>query len=283
MTGQSEQDQTNRAREMEQRVRTQLDRIHHKLLVLSNKGGVGKSSVAASLALWLSRKAKTGLLDADITGPSLAKMLGVEQQRLAATEQGLQPLAVTDDLSLISMASLLESAARPVIWRGPIKGLVIRQFLGEANWGDLEYLIIDAPPGTGDEPLTICQTIPELDGAIVVTTPQEIALLDVRKCVNFLRALGTRVLGIVENMSGLECPHCHEQIDLFGTGGGERAAREMGVPFLGRIPFDPEFVTATDEGRDYLRHHPKTETGKGIRLVAEAIETALQDRERTGP
>jgi Mrp family chromosome partitioning ATPase len=283
MTGPSKPDHAQQVRELDEKIRTRLNNIHHKLLVLSNKGGVGKSSVAANLALFLSRKAKTGLLDADITGPSLAKMLGVEQQRPLAMKTGLRPLAVTSNLSLISMASLLDNAARPVIWRGPIKAMVIRQFLGEVNWGPLEYLVIDAPPGTGDEPLTICQTIPELDGAIVVTTPQEISLLDVRKCVNFLRALGTTVIGIIENMSGLECPHCHRQIDLFGVGGGEQAAREMGVPFLGRIPFDPALVLAADQGLDYLRQHPNTDTGKGIRLVAEAIEGAFQSRERTVP
>ncbi|MBN2265308.1 MAG: Mrp/NBP35 family ATP-binding protein [Candidatus Aminicenantes bacterium] len=228
-----------------------LARIKNRLLVFSGKGGVRKSTVAANLAQALAaRGLRVGALDVDIHGPNLAKMLGVEGRRLEVTAEGIRPVRVNPGLSLISMSFLTEGPDNPVIWRGPMKMKVIQQFLEDVEWGDLDWLIIDSPPGTGDEPLSVAQLIPAT-GAVVVTTPQDVSILDSRKAVIFAQRLGLKVLGIVENMSGFVCPHCGGRVDLFKTGGGERAAAEMGIPFLGRIPFDPGIVTSGDAGRPF--------------------------------
>jgi ATP-binding protein involved in chromosome partitioning len=230
-----------------------MSHIKHKIVVMSGKGGVGKSTVAVNLALALAAEGrKVGVMDVDIHGPDVALLLGVEGKHLGSDGERLLPVIVNRNLKAVSMAFLLESRDTPVIWRGPLKMGAIRQFLGEVAWGDLDFLVMDLPPGTGDEPLSVAQLIPEGAWAVVVTTPQELALLDSRKAVRFAEALKMRVAGIVENMSGLACPHCGKQIDLFKTGGGERAAKELGVPFLGRIPIDPEIVTSGDAGRAYM-------------------------------
>jgi len=230
-------------------VSTNLAGVKHTLAVMSGKGGVGKTTIAVNLALALSRSGHSvGLLDADIHGPNVPKMLGMESERLDGDENGILP-AVIGNVKVFSMGFLLQNSDTPVIWRGPMKMGALRQFLGEVRWGDLDYLIIDLPPGTGDEPLSIAQLLPDNDGAVIVTTPQDVALLDSRKSITFARTLGMPVIGVVENMSGFTCPHCGEHTDLFKSGGGEDAAREMGVPFLGRIPFDPQVVEAEDSGR----------------------------------
>ena len=240
-------------RHTEELLKARLSRIARKIMVMSGKGGVGKSTVAANLAVSLAKKGhRTGLLDADLHGPNIPKMLGVEDRRLQGSAEGIVPIPVMDNLAVISMAYLLENPDTPVIWRGAMKHGVIKQFLGEVNWGDLDYLVVDLPPGTGDEPLSVAQLIGDADGSIIVTTPQDLALLDSRKSVNFSLKLGVPVLGIVENMSGFTCPHCGQEIDLFKRGGGERSAREMGVPFLGRIPLDPEVMAGGDEGRPFV-------------------------------
>jgi Mrp family chromosome partitioning ATPase len=230
-----------------------IQRIHHKVLVMSNKGGVGKSTVAVNLALGLAHQNKrVGLLDIDIHGPCIPNLLGLEGQPLVGDGNKIQPVAYSTNLKVISMGFLLGDKESPVIWRGPLKMKTIQQFLEEVDWGELDFLIIDSPPGTGDEPLSIAQLIKDLDGVIVVTTPQEVALLDSRKAVNFARKLGVPVLGVVENMSGFVCPHCGKRTDLFKTGGGEKAAKAMNVPFLGKIPFEPEIVTSGDEGKPFI-------------------------------
>jgi len=234
--------------------------VKHVVLILSGKGGVGKSTVAANLALAFSNHGyQTGLLDLDIHGPDIPKMLGIEEAHLTSYDQKhIEPVQVTGTLGVISMAFLLPEKTTPVIWRGPMKMGAIRQFLEDVNWGDLDYMVVDLPPGTGDEALTIAQLAPNIAGVVVVTTPQEVAILDISKAVRFVQQIGLPVIGIVENMSGLVCPHCGESIDLFGSGGGERAAKDLGVPFLGSIPLDPEMRKAADEGRPYILLRPGT-------------------------
>ncbi len=236
--------------EQDRMIQSGLKRIKRKILVMSGKGGVGKSTVAAVTALSLaSRGNRVGLLDVDLHGPSIPRLLGVQGGLRIEGEGKVRPNAVSDRLSVMSIEMVLgENKDAAVIWRGPLKISAIRQFISDLEWGDLDYLIVDSPPGTGDEPLTVAQTIPDAE-ALVVTTPQEISLADVRKSINFCHQVKLRILGIVENMSGLICPHCGEQVPLFGTGGGERIAKQMSIPLLGEIPLDPWVVSLGDNGR----------------------------------
>jgi len=248
---------------LDEKLKRNMSQIKHKILVLSNKGGVGKSLVAVNLACSLSEKGfKVGILDADLHGPSVAKMLDFEGRKLQGSSEGIIPIRISPNLIAISMASLIESPDMPLIWRGPLKMNALKQFLGEVKWGNLDYLIIDSPPGTGDEPLSICQLIPELEGGVIVTTPQKVALLDSRKCVNFLKNLKIPILGIIENMSGLKCPHCGKNIDLFKSGGGEKVALEFNIPFLGKIPIDINLVESSDEGKPYILQYKDSETAQ---------------------
>ena len=225
------------------------------ILVLSGKGGVGKSTVAANLAISLSLKGyATGLLDTDFHGPSIPKLLGMEGTRLTSHDGKKLNPAEFESLKVISVDFLLSSRTDPVIWRGPMKMKVIRQLFEDVNWGELDYMIVDCPPGTGDEPLSVVQLIPEPTGAVIVTTPQEMSLSDVRRSIQFCHALKLPVLGVIENMSGFVCPHCGERTELFGSGGGEEMANEMGVPFLGRIPIEIEIVSSGDSGKPFVCH-----------------------------
>ena len=240
-----------------------LNNIKHTIVIMSGKGGVGKTTVAVNLAFSLSLSgAKVGLLDVDINGPNVPKMLGIEEEKLGGMESSIEPVAVSENLKVVSMAFLLEDRDTPVIWRGPLKMQAIRQFLGEVEWGELDYLIVDLPPGTGDEPLSIAQLIKENSGAIIVTTPQDVALLDSRKSINFARALKMPIIGILENMSGLKCPHCDRDIDLFKVGGGKNAAVEMSVPFLGRVPIDGNIVITGDSGKPFVRQYSDSPSAK---------------------
>jgi len=235
--------------EKDYRLKKSLAKIKHKIIVMSGKGGVGKSTVAVNIATALAMRGfEVGILDADIHGPNIPKMLHIEDGEVMSDEDGLMPVLVPPHMKVMSMAFLLQDRDTPVVWRGPVKMGALRQFLAEVKWGELDFLVVDLPPGTGDEPLTIAQLIDDADGAIIVTTPQDVALLDSRKTVTFAQALKMPVLGVVENMSGLICPHCHQNIDLFKRGGGEKAAADMGVPFLGRVPLDPEVVLGGDDG-----------------------------------
>jgi ATP-binding protein involved in chromosome partitioning len=264
-------------REEDIKVSKTLAKIKNRLLVFSGKGGVGKSTVAANLALAFAMNGlKVGLLDVDIHGPNLAKMLGVEDKRMDVSTQGIKAVSVNDHLKLVSMSFLLRDPNLPVIWRGPLKMKAIQQFLGDVDWGELDWLIIDSPPGTGDEPLSVAQLIPAT-GAIIVTTPQEVSLMDSRKAVAFARSLKLKILGIIENMSGMACPYCGKEINLFKEGGGKKVALELGVPFLGKIPIDPQIVIATDEGKPFIGSQPDSEASKAfMKIVKSIIEVKAQ-------
>jgi len=240
------------------KMESRLGRIRHKIVVLSGKGGVGKSTVAVNLAtaLMLSGK-RVGLLDVDIHGPSIPTLLGLEQETIRGCEEGLLPIE-QGALKVMSLGFLLKNPDDAVIWRGPMKTGAIRQFLEDVVWGDLDYLIIDSPPGTGDEPLSVCQLIEALDGAVIVTTPQKVAAVDVRKSITFCRRLQVPVLGVVENMSGFACPKCGEITHILPAGGGKRMAEDMHVPFLGSIPMDPEIAAAGDSGRAFIQQYAMT-------------------------
>jgi len=240
---------TSEAAAEEEALRERLSKINHKILVLSGKGGVGKSSVAASLAVDLVRKGrKVGILDIDIHGPSIPRLLGVEDGRITSGGGALHPVWSRSGVAVMSIGLMLQGRDDAVIWRGPLKYSVIKQFLRDVEWGDLDYLIVDSPPGTGDEPLSVAQLINDADGALIVTTPQAVSTNDVRRSIGFARQLELPVLGVVENMSGFVCPGCGTRVDVFGSGGGEEMAQELDVPFLGRIPIDPEMVAACDDG-----------------------------------
>lgn len=247
--------------------------VRHVILVLSGKGGVGKSTVSVNLAYALSAHGKkVGLLDLDMHGPNVPKMLGIEDHKLAVMGERIEPVHVTGNLSVISMAFLLPDTSTPIIWRGPMKMAAIQQFLGEVNWGPLDYLVVDLPPGTGDEALTIAQLAPNVRGAVIVTTPQDVATLDAKKSAKFVEKLGLPVIGIIENMSGMVCPRCGEEIDLFGKGGGKKIAGELGVPFLGSIPLDIEMRKAGDEGRPFIiRRGGDSPTWKSVDKVMEEL------------
>lgn len=258
----------------EQKLKANLDRIKHKLIVISGKGGVGKSTVAVNVAYGLVLSGfKVGILDVDIHGPSLGKMLGIEGKRLGISKDGESPapIQVYNNLYALTIASLLESEDSPVIWRGPLKMGAIRQFLQDIEWPPLDYLIIDSPPGTGDEPLSVCQIIGNVDGSIIVTTPQDVALLDARKTIKFSQMLNVPVVGLVENMSGLTCPHCGEKIDLFKIGGAQKAADDFDVEMLGAIPIEKEIVDTGDVGRPYIYDFAKKPAAKAMNKIVNRI------------
>jgi ATP-binding protein involved in chromosome partitioning len=252
--------------------------VKHVIMVLSGKGGVGKSTVSVNLAYALSAHGrKVGLLDLDMHGPNVPKMLGIEDHKLAMMDDRIEPVRVTGSLSVISMAFLLPDTSTPIIWRGPMKMAAIQQFLGEVNWGSLDYLVVDLPPGTGDEALTIAQLAPNVRGAVIVTTPQDVATMDARKSAKFIEKLGLPVLGVVENMSGMVCPHCGEQIELFGKGGGKKIADELKIPFLGAIPLDIEMRKAGDEGRPFIIRRGDSPTWKSVDAVMESLIKVVEE------
>ena len=226
-----------------------LGHIRHKIFVMSGKGGVGKSSVTVNTAAALARRGfKVGILDVDIHGPSVPNLLGLTSTvEIDEATQLMIPAAYDENLSVISMDTFLQDKDQAVLWRGPKKTSAIRQFIADVKWGELDFLLIDSPPGTGDEHMTVMQSIPDAL-CVVVTTPQEISLADVRKAINFLQYTNSNVLGVVENMSGLVCPHCHQEIDLFKKGGGEELAKRYALKFLGAVPLDPTTVVAADKG-----------------------------------
>lgn len=274
-------DQKNEDADEQRRLQSRLSRIRRKIIVLSGKGGVGKSTMAVNLAVTLMLSGKqVGLLDVDVHGPSIPTMLGLENAGLQMSEEGLLPVDL-GGMKVMSLGFLLESPDDAVIWRGPMKMNVIKQFLTEVAWGDLDFLIIDSPPGTGDEPLSVCQLIGALDGAVIVTTPQKVAAVDVRKSITFCRQLHVPVLGVVENMSGFTCPKCGEITRILPSGGGERIAGDMGVPFLGAVPMDPGIAEACDSGRVFIDQYAAVPTAAIMRSIAGPI-LALEGTTRSG-
>jgi Mrp family chromosome partitioning ATPase len=264
--GQSEKQRSD------QLLRNRMEQIAHKLLVLSGKGGVGKSTVAANLAAALAHAGKqVGLLDVDIHGPSIPKLMGVEDARVAGEDETLFPVTLRDGLKVMSIGFMLPSQDAAVVWRGPRKYGVIRHFLQQVEWGELDFLVIDSPPGTGDEPLAVAELVRPRVSAVLVTTPQDLAIADVRRSVRFCREVHLPVTGILENMSGLACPNCGHRIDLFKSGGGERLADTLGVPFLGRIPIDPEIVNRGDAGAPFAVDPTNSPTVEAFARVIESI------------
>lgn len=256
---------------LEAAVQESLGRIKQKFIIMSGKGGVGKTSTSVNLAIALSRRgAKVGLIDVDLHGPDVPRMLGFSGMLEMTADHRLIPMRYNDHLSAVSIESLTPSRDDAIIWRGPVKHAVIQQFVGQVAWGDLDYLLIDAPPGTGDEPLTVAQTIKDAQ-AVIVTTPQEVSLADVRKSINFCKTVKMAVFGLIENMSGLVCPHCSAALDLFGKGGGRKTAEAMEIPFLGSIPFDPRMVACGDDGVSFQEKYPDAAVTGAFDRVAEAI------------
>ena len=248
-----------------------LSRINRTLMVLSGKGGVGKSTVAVNVALAAAQRTEVGLLDVDIHGPSIPKMLGLNGQKVGVKDNEIIPIEVYGKLHVVSMGLLLEHDDQPVVWRGPLKYNVIKEFLQHVMWGNLDYLVIDAPPGTGDEPLSIGQLIKERASAIIVTTPQQVATIDVAKCITFCKQLDLPVAGIVENMSGFICPHCGKEVDIFMKGGGKELAERMNVPFLGAVPLDPDIVKSGENGIPYVLSYSTSETAKRFDEIVDKI------------
>ena len=256
-----------------------LRNIKHVIIVMSGKGGVGKSTVSSNLAMSLSMKGyKTGVMDIDITGPNIPKMFAVEDRQLEVENGKLIPVAIPPSLKLMSMAFLLQSKDTPVLWRGPVKMGAIKQFIEDVNWGELDYLVIDMPPGTGDEALSIVQLIPKADGMVIVTTPQDVALLDSRKSLVFGAEAKVPIIGIVENMSGFVCPHCGEVTNIFKSGGGEATAKDMNVQFLGRVPIEPGIVDAGDSGIPIVLGRPDSASAKAFGEIVDRIVKTVDHR-----
>ncbi len=266
----------NQAKEdQDAQVKGSLQKIKNKIIVMSGKGGVGKTSTSVNLAIALSKKGfKVGLMDVDLHGPDVPRMLGLNGMLDLNPNRKLNPMTYSENLAAVSIESLTPNKDDAVIWRGPIKYSAIRQFIADVEWGELDFLIVDSPPGTGDEPLTIAQTMSDAK-AIIVTTPQEVSLADVRKSINFCKTVKMEIFGLIENMAGLECPHCGKLIELFGAGGGERTATDAGINFLGRIPFDLNMVTAGDSGTCFQEMYVDSPVTLAFAKVAERMSTLV--------
>jgi len=266
--------------ESETQLRDSLSKIKHVIIVMSGKGGVGKSTVSSNLAQSLSMMGyQTGLMDIDITGPNIPKMFRIEDEKLYASDNNkLIPISVPPSLYVMSMGFLLPDKDSPVLWRGPMKASAIRQFIEDVEWGELDYLIVDMPPGTGDEAMSIVQLIPKADGAVIVTTPQDVAVLDSRKSIGFAIQTKLPVLGLIENMSGFVCPHCGELTEIFGSGGGEKAAESLGVQFLGRVPLEPGVVISGDSGMPIVISEPESRSAAAFSKIVGNIIKAVEKK-----
>ncbi|MBC2713750.1 MAG: Mrp/NBP35 family ATP-binding protein [Desulfobacteraceae bacterium] len=268
------QDPAKQQQEIE--LKNTLSKIKYKLIVMSGKGGVGKTSVSVNLGMALAKKGfKVGIMDVDMHGPDVPRMMGLKGEVTASKEAAkLSPMTYSDNLKAISMECFMPNKDDAVIWRGPLKHSAINQFIADIDWGELDFLIVDSPPGTGDEPLSVAQTIPDAK-VIIVTTPQEVALSDVRKSINFCIKINKDIVGMIENMSGYVCPHCGETAELFGTGGGEATAKQFNLNFLGKIPFDPKIVKAGDSGKSYQDEYSDAPAAKAFGNVVEKVVELL--------
>jgi Mrp family chromosome partitioning ATPase len=241
------------------------------IVVLSGKGGVGKSSVTLQLALQLSQNAQVGVLDLDITGPSLPRMFGVETHKVLQGQQGWLPVRASPTLQLMSIGFLLSDRGNSIVWRGAKKTGMVQQFLRDTHWGELDYLIIDTPPGTGDEHIALAEELREVDGAVIVTTPQMVAINDVKKEINFCHKVQFNIIGVVENMSGFKCPHCDECTDVFNSGGGAKLCEDLGLTLLGQLPIDPAFVECV-ESQKIIQEYESTSMKQVFEPIARQIE-----------
>ena len=269
--------------EEERKRKARMSKIKHKIAVISGKGGVGKSTVTVNLAMAFAMHGhaySVGIFDADITGPCVPKIMGVKGQRLQAGPAGVFPAMGPLGIKVVSMDFLLPSDDAPVIWRGPLKMRAISEFLSDIVWGELEFLFIDLPPGTGDEPLSVMQLIPEMDGVVIVTIPSEVSQIVVKKAVTFARQLNVPVIGIVENMSGFVCPKCGSEIDIFKIGGGKKIAEDLSIPFLGSIPIDPEICRDSDKGMPFIIEHSSSPATKAFMDIVKKIENFLKNAKR---
>jgi ATP-binding protein involved in chromosome partitioning len=279
MSGETEStDERGRITE-EQMLKFRMGKIKHKVAVISGKGGVGKSTVTVNLAIAFALHGyRVGVLDADIHGPSIPKMLGLTGQRLEAGPPGVFPAVGPFNIKVVSIGFLLPDDNTPVIWRGPLKMTAIRQFLSDVVWGDLDLLLIDLPPGTGDEPLSVAQLLPEMDGVIIVTIPSEVSQIVVKKAVMFAKKLGLQIIGVIENMSGFICPNCGTKIDIFQSGGGRQIAEEMGIPFLGSIPIDQKICGDSDRGVPFIAEHKDSQASRAFMEIVQKIEQFLEHK-----
>jgi ATP-binding protein involved in chromosome partitioning len=274
-----------RFQETQRRVRENMGKVKHKIAVISGKGGVGKSTFTVNLAIAFAAKGhmdRVGILDADFHGPSVPKMLGVRGQMIQSDDGEILPVVGPLGIRIVSTEFILPDENTPVIWRGPLKMNAIRDFLSEIAWGELDFLFIDLPPGTGDEPLSIAQLLPDLDGVVVLTIPSQVSQLVVKKSVNFARRLNLPVIGIVENMSGFICPNCGAKVDIFQTGGGKKIAKELNIPFLGSIPIDQSICEDADNGKPFILEHKDSPATKAFMEIVDKIEKYLETREMLG-
>ena len=267
--------------DQEQKLRAKMSRVRHKIAVISGKGGVGKSTVAVNLAVAFAMHGhadRIGILDADIHGPTVPRMLGLTGQRLKVGPPGAFPASGTLGIKVVSMDFLMPDENAAVIWRGPLKMTAIRQFLSEIVWGDLDILLIDLPPGTGDEPLSIAQLLPEMDGVIIVTIPSKVSQVVVKKSVTFARQLGMPIIGVIENMSGFICPDCGKKSDIFESGGGQKISEELNIAFLGSIPIDQRICEDADRGEPFIVEHPDSAASKSFMEIVRKIEDFLKQK-----
>jgi ATP-binding protein involved in chromosome partitioning len=272
-------DRRSQMLEQERKVRERMSKIMHKIAVISGKGGVGKTTVTVNLAVAFAMHGhanRIGILDADMHGPSVPKMLGLSGQKLQMGPGGVFPALGSLGIKVVSMDFLLPDENAPVIWRGPLKMTAIRQFLSDIVWGDLDLLLIDLPPGTGDEPLSVAQLLPEMDGVVIVTIPSEVSQIVVKKSATFARRLGMPIIGVVENMSGFVCPECGAKIDIFQSGGGKKIAEELGIPFLGSIPIDQRVCADADKGSPFIVEHADSSASKSFMKIVGKIQDFLK-------